>query len=422
MKYFFPIIALLLALSACNNQDVSSKSSPHIATFGFNSHDSIPGIELIEFTIDSTQCIVYNIDSVAYGLNLKKMLPFVTFTGNPSKLEVNGEKWNQTDSLDFSQPVSMHIVSENRQQEATYTITINQHKVDPNEIRWQQVGQIALATSTYNTQIVIYHQQLYCFVQTDSETAVYSSADGATWALAGTYSTPIINTSITAYNEQLYALSADKATLLTFANNDWTTSVAFQNIQMEDILGVLDGKLWLSCQINGRYCTVSYDGTNLNISSNKNLPTLFGIEESSKLSIENAMYLIGGSKDGQVYNSVLSSDNGSYWTNILNTTGEYNFSARKAASSTYYFAKLYIFSGIDANGNVLKDAYFSNNFGFSWESIPACQTLPEAYTFTAGTQAVSFNENIFLIGKDAANPAQISIWQGRIRKADFLIR
>ena len=422
MKYFIPIIALLLTLCACDNETVSSKSSPHIDTFGFQAHDSIKGIETITFTVDSLQCIVYNTDSVAYGVSLKKMLPYVTFIGNPSDLKVNGAYWNQVDSLDFSQPVSMYVLSENKRQEATYTINVNQHTVNPEEICWKKSGEIALASTNYQTQTVVYMEQLYCFVQIDEEITVYSSTDGQAWTQLNTNIPSIALPTITEYNQQLYALSADKTKLFTFASNDWRSAVTFQNMQMDDILGQLDGKLWLSCVVNNRNCIVSFDGTNLNISANKNLPTLFGIQESSKTATEDAMYLIGGSKDGQLYNSVLSSDNGTYWTNILNTTGEYDFSARKKAASCYYFGKLYVFSGIDQNGNVLQDGYFSNNYGYSWESTPAYQQLPEAYEFTAGTQAVCFAENIFLIGPDANNPAQVAIWKGRINKADFLIR
>ena len=161
MKYLFPFVLFFtLILSSCENKDIVLQSSPHIKKFSFGTHSQVPGIENVQFTIDSIQCLIYNTDSVAYDMNLTKLFPFIEFTGSPKEIKVNGKDWNQKDSIDFSQPVTLYVQSQNKKGEATYTITLNKHKHNPEEILWEMIPSISHPSNIQESKTTVLQDQL----------------------------------------------------------------------------------------------------------------------------------------------------------------------------------------------------------------------------------------------------------------------
>ncbi len=418
MKYFLPFVLLLTVLfSACDNQDITSESSPHIQKFYFSSHKDVPGIENISFTVDSVQCLIYNTDSIAYDSNLTKLLPYIQFTGSPNTIQINGKDWKQTDSIDFSKPVSLYVLSQNKKGEATYTITLNQHKHNPDEITWQPQTPITLPAALQTCNAITSQNKLYLFVATQEGGMLFTSNHADTWANSS-YTEDIAPHSIGTYKDHIYALSTDGTQLYRLENDKWIT-IANNLNGMTKVIGELQQKLWLTGNQAGVSVLYCYNGSTLQQVTDATLHPLFGIEGSATLVTPTALYLIGGRYNEQAQNCVISTDNGIYWTNLLNQSGKYAFTARSHANAVAYYQQFYLFGGLSTEKNIETTIFSSENEGYSWTAIPAYQQLPSSYTWEEGSCAVVFNKNIYLFSPNATEN-KIIPYKGRIRKADFI--
>lgn len=421
MKKILSIAILLITLVSCMKDNVVLQNSPHIKTFAFGTHDSVPGLDKITFTVDTFNCLIYNEDSIAFGYSLKKLRPYITFTGSPKKIKVNGVERSKTDSLDFTYPVQYYIQSQNKKNEATYTITLNQHQVNPDELAWSKQQTLHLENAAAQIRTVATTQGLFLFTAPKEATHagyIYQLSNGNAWNLMGSFENNIQVASIQVFQNNIYALSADGTTLLQLNNTVWENVATFTSGNMADILGEINQKLYILYTANGEKLLASYNGTTLQAEPQAVLPALFCMEGYSKLATNNTIYLIGGTYQGKEQNNVISSDNGLYWTDILNQTGHYTFTPRTQAASAYYGKYIFLVGGAN-QGKLVTANYLSNNGGYSWTPWEEAQILPQTYQYTALTQAATFNNNLWIIGL-AENETQVTTWKGRIRKIDFI--
>ena len=85
--------------------------------------------------VDTTNLIIFNTDSVAYDSNISQIVPVIVGYGSFSGITVNSITWNQTDSLDFRNPVSITVTAADKNIH-TYNVVVNKHKVNPDSIVW----------------------------------------------------------------------------------------------------------------------------------------------------------------------------------------------------------------------------------------------------------------------------------------------
>lgn len=421
MKKILSFTILLITFVSCISEDVVLQDSPHIKKFAFGSHTAVPGIEKIAFTVDTVQCIIYNEDSIAYGADLKKMMPYITYTGSPKKIQVNGTDWNKTDSIDFSRPVKYYIQSQNKKNEATYTITLRQHQVNPDQLFWSEQKSLSLPYPTTQIRCISTQQALWMFTAPTAPHnlgLIYQLNSQNNWTQMGEFETSLLTNSIDVFQQQIYAISADSTTLLRLNQTTWEEVASFSSGKMADILGSIQQKMYIRYLSQGQSWLASYDGTTLQPETQAVLPPHFGMDGYSKLTANNTLYLIGGMHQNQETNHVISSDNGLYWTDILNQSGSYTFTPRCQASTAYYGKFIFAIGGTYKQKPVLQH-YLSNNGGYSWSELAAFQQLPDNYRYTIGTQATSFNNNLWLIGL-TEDGHRITVWKGRINKIDFI--
>lgn len=415
---FVTITCLLVLLTSCVKSNVVLQSSPHIKSFRFKSHDSIPGIENITFNVDSFNCLIYNEDSVAFNHKLTKLLPVITYTGSPKEVKINNSLWNSQDSIDFSNPVSLYILSQNKKNEANYTITINQHKVNPDEIIWKDPIYLHSNASTF--KVTSSTKALYVFAcnpqATSTQYTVYSN-NGTGWSQIATFESNYQIVSIASHLDQIYAIDTNGTTLLRLTNNQWEETINFSEGKMTSILGTLNNTLWIAGTSNTENNQLlSYNGQHIQQNTQSTLPDLFALEGSTTLQTPYGLYLIGGKKNGIAQNCILSTDNGYYWTNVLNQTGQYSIDACYNAIAAYYNHCIYVIGGLN-NEQVVTKSYASNNNGFSWNETSSYQQLPSSFSFQNGACAAVLNDNLYVFNRQNN---QIEVWEGRIRKVDFL--
>lgn len=413
---FFAIL-----LTSCVQSDVVLKSSPHIKTFTFKSHKEVPGIENIQFTVDTINCLIYNEDSVSFGYSLSKLLPYITYTGSPKEIKVNNVSWSTQDSIDFSQPVSMYILSQNQKNEATYTITVNQHSVNPDEIIWKEPTVINSNASSF--KVATTTQAIYVFVcnpqATNYQYIVYSNY-GSGWSQEVSFESEYEISSIATLQNHIFAINQTGTLLLQFDQNQWTTVGTFTEGTMTTLLGNLQNTLWIAGKnTNNEAILLSYDGNQIQQNTQSILPNQFALEGATTLQTPYGLYLIGGEQDGVAQNCIISSDNGYYWTNILNQTGKYGITPCYEPICAYYDHSIFVMNGFN-NGQVITDNYVSNNNGYSWSLIDSYQQQPSTFSFQKGACAAVLNDNLYLFNTQASNQKALEVWEGRIRRVDFI--
>lgn len=419
-KYLLATLLIVGALTSCLKEDVVLKSSPHVKSFRFEHHTAAPNIETIQFTIDTINCVIFNEDSVGYGYDLSKLKPTIQFTGTPKEIKMNGNYWSGEDSIDFRQPVSMYILSQNKKSEATYTITVNQHRVNPDEIVWK--NPVLLNSHATSFKATSTEQAAYVFAYSQQgETCLYTvySNTGTQWQQIANFESAFSIISLASLNNQLYAINQEGNTLLRFNQNQWDAVATFTEGTITQLIGSLKNKLWMQGQHSNTPLLISYNEHQLQIEEQSTLPTQFASEGATALQTPYGLYLIGGELDGTSQNCILSSDNGYYWTNILNQTGKYSITPRYNAICAYYNHHIFVMGGYN-NHQVVTNNYTSSNNGYSWDNIPSYQQLPDAFYFQEGACATVFNNNLYVFNKPNSGQNGLEVWEGRIRIVDFI--
>ncbi|MDR2086853.1 MAG: DUF6242 domain-containing protein, partial [Dysgonamonadaceae bacterium] len=108
------------------------------------SHDSIPELRTVVFTIDQEKGLIYNKDSMTYQTVIDRVVT-VTYTNSmniPNVLLVNAEndsiRWIAAggDTLDVSKPFYFRVYSYNSSKTKLYAGQVNIHQVDPDSVQY----------------------------------------------------------------------------------------------------------------------------------------------------------------------------------------------------------------------------------------------------------------------------------------------
>ena len=158
-----PLIGALL-LASCTKNDAISEQSSSVALLSFaikdlktqytiktdDGRDSTYTIvmsgSLVDFTIDQSNCLVYNIDSIAYGTNVSRVLVSVKADGAVGYVKSDNTLGSVEDSIDFTNPVTFRITSYDKRFERDYKVSINVHQVDPKKSVWKKMEDVNLPT------------------------------------------------------------------------------------------------------------------------------------------------------------------------------------------------------------------------------------------------------------------------------------
>ena len=197
-----PLIGALLLTSCLGNDDETVKSSEvALLTFGIqdlktthtiktdegtdSTYTTVMSGSTVTFTIDQTNRLVYNSDSIAYGTNVEKVLVKVTADGYVYYLKQDGELGSVEDSINFTSPVTFRVKSYDEQYTRDYLVSINVHQVDPKKTVWQEIKNADFPDSLFTEQkAFIKDNSLYVLaVDTNGvyQAASADIADGATW-------------------------------------------------------------------------------------------------------------------------------------------------------------------------------------------------------------------------------------------------
>ena len=96
---------------------------------------------LFRFKIDQNKCEIYNTDSLPYGIDATKMLITATTEKNgkvglKSIIGTDIKSITSNDTLDFSVPRTLVVMSHDGKNTREYTVKVNVHKQKANDFKW----------------------------------------------------------------------------------------------------------------------------------------------------------------------------------------------------------------------------------------------------------------------------------------------
>lgn len=417
---FLPILFLLSIVSCVNDKTSTTYSTnPHIEEFYFNEHTKIAGIENVKFTIDTVACIIYNEDSISYDCDLSRVLPVPVSYESLNSIKVNGEKWNYKDTLDMTSPITISTISGNKKRSAEYTVTVNQHKIEPDSIIW--VKSLIKESSISNINSNSYNNKVYIFFSNNSgESKIYASDNGIDFSLKLSVADLNLNfyKSII-HNEKCFVASNDNASLfyldLSDINSGFKQITLPENAEIVDLWGVLNGKLFATLSTDSPIY-MSFNGTEW-VEENCNMLNELTALGSAKINNDNTLYIISGSLDGKLTNNVLATQDGNYWINTINQSDTLLYQPVKNACVVDYYDYFYICGGITKN-NSIATSYYSRNDGYSWLPLKSYQRPANGFTPKENISSCTLEDYIYIF--NCSNTSNIEVWKGKINRVDFI--
>ena len=141
------------------------------------------------FYIDQINKRVYNLDSLPYGVNQKKIVgTFSTRNGGVVALKsltsdsITYYK-NGQDSVDFTSERTFVVYSNSQKYSQKYTVDVRVHKQKPNDFKWNQLTTVSAFASLQGLRVVNAGSMVLVFGSNGSGTVAYGSSitDGKSW-------------------------------------------------------------------------------------------------------------------------------------------------------------------------------------------------------------------------------------------------
>lgn len=273
----------LVALSGvvgCNSNSDDDESvvyvpySAEVTAFSLSTRASaVANMDSVYFSIDQLNLRIYNADSLPVGSDVTRMVPKIT-VNSAQTVELKVKRaglpdttynylTNNTDSIDFSNPVTLHVVSYDGLSTADYTISVNVHKTAPDTLVWTRTesGSIPSAFTVVSRAGTAHTADAFhCLTYYDGAYCMASAADpAAVWQFKTPAFdfTPQVET-LTATDNVLFIL-ADDNRLMTSTDGGvtWTASgqtwTAIYGAHVNTLLG--------GAYTNGRHQLVTWPAT-----------------------------------------------------------------------------------------------------------------------------------------------------------------
>ena len=382
-NYLLAISIIALGFTACNiNPPATSKNADITFTLKSGTKTAIPSVDFTKNPVkngkDTLYIIVTNNDSLPYNTNPDSLVPIISGNllssvqitikknGKDTTINYNASK---PDTISFRDTVKIVSTAEDTKITRTFLVWVNIHKNDPDLYTWTPQGsEIYPENNAVAEKLLFFDSLLYLYVKTPANVKLYTSEDGASWA--GNALTNFPNSFDIKYivrnRDKLY-IAENQEVYVSSDGISWTKKDAVTSIN--HLLFALNGDVY---GVSGSPNVLQIlDTTLVTWTKNLPLPTNFPVDGASICATNGTagnerVFVVGGKNaSGNLLQTVWSTENGSYWTNLA---GINLFSARQDVAAIQYDNVLMIFGGRDNNGILGLDNYFkiSPDYGISW--------------------------------------------------------
>ena len=357
------------------------------------------------FTIDQTNGLIYNNDSLPYSTDLSKVVTTMTINGVASIFVDSTETYDYyaaADSTDFTKPRKFRIYSEGGTHHKDYLVSINAHQVEPEMLTWEK-GNAVESLVPYSAKE--FDGKMNLFGTINAKTAVASTPVGShiAWSVTEITSLPenADLTTIQNYKNALYII-ADSAVYTSADAVNWSLAATIPGAVA--IVGASDHDLIMVA--TDKEILGSSDGINFEVMGElpANFP-LYGISIASYPMVHNSdiiRYMVFGfateTMDGKAHVwSRLSTEKS--WSNYENEDNIFPCPTLKGLSVVRYDNFFYALGGAGrAEENPVKafaSFYISRDNGI-------VRKAPEGYNQRL-PEELSGNDSKFAAAADSKN-------------------
>ncbi|MDR1591274.1 MAG: DUF6242 domain-containing protein [Prevotellaceae bacterium] len=432
MKNFFLSSVLLTSVcltgvSCLNTEETGISSNPNIITFSLaNAGQGTFGTQT--FTIDNTNNVIYNVDSLPYQSQLDSVI--VTVVGESLSAVIINDSivFTTNDTLNLSELVTIQTVAQDGETVKTYSLDLRIHQIDPYLYIWTGINSQVYTGAVTVEKLVHFNGELLLFVDEGNDhIALHRSADGITWTASTVSGLPAAFDIryIVKFSEQLIALHNNVAYFSTDGQT-WNTRPA-SGVAVSNLLFAMNDKLYALGGSGSALFVAEADST-LAFTGIGELPSPFpitgaGIYVGTSQSGVPRVFVVGG-KDGNgaLLNTVWSSENGRYWANLA--SNGVPFTPREGVAVVQYDSLLMLFGGRDASGLANDIQWVSRSFGITWTLPQDKETISSLFVPRYDAQ-IAVNEEkytIFIVSGRTSVGFIKDVWRGRKNEKLFLLK
>ncbi len=416
---------LLSAITSClDNTTYEYEYSSNASILAF-SIDTVRGVTY-PFTIDQTQRLVYNADSLPVGTDLTKIKVSMSIHGYVTSADTIV---NLEDSIDFTNsmevPLEFTVVSPNLENEQLYHIWINVHQQEPDTLIWNQVS------SSFSGGKITGEQKTVSldgtFLTYYRGNTVFKKERTATgWSemtLSGFPSDPKIG-SLVKHGQTLYVVTDDGGVYASTDGLDWSLSPLSGGVQTL-ITGFPSHLIGIVEEEGESYFKVTYDYLSWEATSEEHVDDGFPLDKISSVLFENktgktSLYIMSENlNEADTISYTWFTDEGLQWASTFELSNVTSNTCPRLEdiSMIWYDHLFYAFGGKGEEGFL---NFFTSMDGIYWNEITEMVGFPEEFN-GRGDYSFVVDEDQFIWIFWSATPANSDeVWKGRINRLGFI--
>lgn len=248
-SYIYPLMLALVTLTSClsdNDKEVNTNDYCYVSSVSLGAlkrtihtldkqgNDSTYTVTLsgssFPMSIDQRNNIIENRDSLPYGTRVNAVLATIEYQGiigYKKSGDVDYVTYSAKDSIDFSGPIDIVVLSTSGTSERHYTMKLNVHKLDGDKFVWNQQADCADLSQLAERKMVWSNGTLYMAGKNADGTLLCASRqaeNGKEWTVAPMNGAEKADIStLQADGNGNLLLSTDDGAILTSSNGtEWT--------------------------------------------------------------------------------------------------------------------------------------------------------------------------------------------------------
>ncbi|MDR1371378.1 MAG: glycoside hydrolase [Dysgonamonadaceae bacterium] len=436
--YIFCSVIMIFVMVSCLDGDETETIIPidaQISSF-YVSHDSITALDSVVFSIDHFKGLIYNHDSLRYGVAVNEKVIAGFATSAYAVVDItHAEDGDSTiissgDSLDLRTPAKLRVYAYSGVTK-TYEVRLNIHQVDPDSIRYWQIANDESILNADEVKVVYFSQKFYAFTKNNGSpepVKVFSSTDAVNWlqeASSGLSADINVN-EIRNSGQGLYAVTTDGR---LYRSVDATTWQAVTTpYPVEAFFGYMAQS---PTQEAGYALLVVKEGQNIPTFTADFSTWSYGTEVSpdfpvndyssvnyNKMMLDRITVIGGKNAAGSSQNAVWSTSNGTYWAKLTDKKIGL-FPVMEGYNAFNYNGVIYLLNGRMEDGSYNRVTYISKDGGTTWQPAERKTYLPDDYTERYGASLVVDKDHYqYIIGGRRDEPLK-EVWKGILNKLSF---
>lgn len=371
-----------------------------------------------QFVINDTEALIYNYDSLTYGIDLSKVkVYFYGYTSSPTfyyRYDAVSAwmPFKNGSAIDISKPFYLFSTSEDGTQTKTYLFEARVHKYDVNAFTWKKIGDINLTSPVVSQKSIVYNNQYQWFCRTSAgENYQFVSTKENDWTMKKLDKKKYQWETLALFSDTLW-IQDEEGVIYTSPTTKLNFKQRSLSVKVDRLLFELDNKLWAIA--DNKLYTLYKDSTDFCVKNE--LPSDFSVENITTFTANSGFTQLG-------YIYATQKEKGTIWTldysgNLLQLVSSGTTIPYLTNPMVYIYDKtLGIVGGKLKDGTYSSECYASYDSGKTW-GIDWHKKLNSDIEGinNAGVFAYSSLGELVIVGGNIKEEPSPTVWKGVLNK------